>query len=138
MPKYLLRDSGCRQAQPELRFSVWYNRCSLQSNDKYQPRTVRRFQVRGRSLALRGYDHKTLRSGETVWVYRSVIRQTWRIRRYTWRSKEGAVSTASTVYAWHIGWQDEEFETAEDAFEFVEEQIKLGCAPGCPVRPPLF
>jgi hypothetical protein len=37
--------------------------------------------------------------------------------------------TMASVFAQKLGWEEMEFETAEDAYAFVERQIKKGNAP---------
>ncbi len=94
------------------------------------------------------HDHRTLQTGEDVYLIKEPGGN-WAIRSYerSWfelgqRTLEGVslgtlprqLKTA-TIQAHDLGWQDLRFDTPEQAYQFVEEQIRSGKAPGA-IQPP--
>lgn len=56
--------------------------------------------------------------------------QGWRINSYEWSWIAGMSLQSCQVFAQHMGWEDIEFATPDEAIAFVQEQINTGVAPG--------
>lgn len=79
------------------------------------------------------HEHKILTSDELVEVIRHPITKKWKVRAYWWHTYEPPVISLCSVDAFFgLGWREKEFGMADDAFDFLEEQIRTGNAPGCP------
>jgi len=79
------------------------------------------------------HEHKILTSGELVEVIRHPITKKWKVRAYWWDIYEPPVISWCSVDAFFgLGWREKKFDSADDAFDFLEEQIRSGNVPGCP------
>ena len=66
---------------------------------------------------------RQLDSGETVHLVRDPGGK-WQIKQYDWSWVNGLILLTATVFAEKLGWQDLTFETKENAYVFVDRQIK--------------
>lgn len=74
------------------------------------------------------HDSQILHSGEEVHLTKSPGGK-WSIKSYDWSFPKGLVLATKTVYAQDVGWKEYKFDSVEDAYSFVSNQIKLGKAP---------
>ena len=72
---------------------------------------------------------RQLDSGETIHLVRDPGSK-WQIKQYDWSWVSGLVLWTATVYAEKLGWENLTFETKDDAYIFVDSQIKAGNVPG--------
>jgi hypothetical protein len=79
-----------------------------------------------------GHDSRILPSGESTHIVKIPGDNKWHIRSYDWSWREGLMLYTAQVFAQEMGWQDLEFDTFDDAYAFVEQQIKKGKAPSKP------
>jgi hypothetical protein len=74
------------------------------------------------------HDSRTLDTGETVHVVKHPGGK-WRISSYDWSWTNGLMLWTATVFAQTLAWENMDFDTADDANRFVEQQLKDGKAP---------
>jgi hypothetical protein len=79
------------------------------------------------------HDEQDLESGETVHLTKHPNEAKWAITSYDW----GGISSSpqlqletATVYAEKLKWESMRFDTPNQAYAFVADQIKTGKAPG--------
>lgn len=79
-----------------------------------------------------GHDSRLLKSGEEVHLIKAPKKK-WAISSYDWswfaNDSDGLALMTAQVFAQKVGWEKLEFDTAEDAYAFVEQQIKTGKVP---------
>ena len=79
-----------------------------------------------------GHDSRVLEHGEIVHLAKPPGRK-WRIKKYEWsrvESSDGDIGPhASTVFGERVGWEALEFDTPDDAYAFVADQIRQNRVP---------
>jgi hypothetical protein len=77
------------------------------------------------------HDSRTLETGDTVHLIKHPNSKTWRINSYDWSWwVEGPILMTARVFPNMVDWDNKEFESPADAYEFVENQIKSKAVPG--------
>lgn len=78
-----------------------------------------------------GHDSRVLPSGEEVHLIKMPEKK-WGINSYEWswlNRQSGLMLMSARVFAPMVGWQSMAFDTADDAYAFVERQLKKGKIP---------
>ncbi len=75
------------------------------------------------------HDTRTIDTGETVHLIRHPHGK-WRVSSYEWSWVDWPTLMTARVAAHNIGWDSREFETPEDAYAFVSQQIATKAVSG--------
>ncbi len=75
-----------------------------------------------------GHNSKSLPSGEEIHLLKMKCEK-WHISSYDWSWTDGLMLQNARVFAESLGWEKMEFETADEAYRFVERQLKDGKVP---------
>jgi hypothetical protein len=126
-----LHELGIRMGYPEesARKSAWQ---FIQKTDDPRVSMLQRFanamNVPLADLMGYGHDSHILSSGEEVYLIKMPGKK-WGISSYDWSWTEGQMLKTIQVFAQTLGWESMEFDTADEAYAFVERQLKKGKAP---------
>jgi hypothetical protein len=74
------------------------------------------------------HDSHDLPTGESVHLVRHP-RGKWQVSSYDWSSTDGLMLLTVQVFAQTLGWENLDFDSADDAYTFVEQQLRDGKAP---------
>jgi transcriptional regulator with XRE-family HTH domain len=78
-----------------------------------------------------GHDSREVSSGEQVHLIK-IPEKKWGISSYDWSwlsKSNGLMLMNARVFAQMVGWEGMQFDTANDAYSFVEQEIKKGKVP---------
>ena len=75
-----------------------------------------------------GHDSRNLETGENVHLVRNPGSK-WRISSYDWSWTDGLMLFTAQVFAQTLSWENLEFDTTDDAYAFVEQELKDHKAP---------
>ncbi|MEO8165928.1 MAG: hypothetical protein ABI619_11095 [Betaproteobacteria bacterium] len=74
------------------------------------------------------HDSRDLETGESVHLVRHPGGK-WRISSYDWSWTNGLMLWTATTFAQTVAWENLDFDTTDEAYGFVKQQLKDGKVP---------